>query len=77
MRRRLLLSLIVVITASLGAECDNSSGSAAGGPDATSLEIAEQQDRLGDPGPTMPEPSAALVFAIALITARAGARRRR
>jgi hypothetical protein len=73
MRRRLLLSLIVAITASLGAECDGSSSGDTATDGSTSQTVVTQT-----PGPASPtpEPGAALVFGAGLLTAWVVTRRR-
>ena len=72
MRRRLLISLIVVMTASLGAECSGSSSS-----DSSATESSEREVQTTPrPATPTPEPSAALVFGAGLLTAYLVTRRK-
>lgn len=70
MRRRLLLTLMLILTPLLGAECDGSSSRA---PKSTT--VGEQPSE--NPGPHAPEPSAALVFGAGLLAAYCATRRKR
>ena len=71
MRRRLLITLIVAMTASLGAECSGSSGG-----DAVAIESTTSRQATDKPATPTPEPSAALVFGVGLLTAYLVSRRK-
>lgn len=77
MRRSLLLTLMIALPACLGSECSGSSGrhGASGDSSFTATTPAPETDPINIPA--TPEPSAALVFGVGLLVARAVARRRR
>jgi hypothetical protein len=76
MRRRLLLTLLVALTACLGSECSDS-GSSHGAASTSFAAAANETERENPTAPPVPEPSAALVFGVGLLIAGAVTRRNR